>query len=145
MHRLCYSLLGPRLQRVVTELTGRLGPQLNLWMAGVCHNDIPPQLQVEALTTPLRSAPAVVREVEVGISLFKGIHNYSDSGLPAPGDGLSVVRLRHQGNAHTGRWPVDCPRCGQAVAAELRRLGVGPVGEWIDDDDDGVHGNHHYM
>ena len=127
--RLCYSTFGPRLQRVVTELTGRLGPQLYMWTAGVRHDDTPPQLQVEALTTPLRSAPAIIREVEAGLNLAPGIHNYSDSGLPAPGDGLSVVRLRHQGNAHTGRWPVDCPRCGQAVAAELRRLGVGRGGE----------------
>ncbi|XP_070203614.1 uncharacterized protein [Littorina saxatilis] len=58
------------------------------------------------------------------IHRFK-VHDYSDSGVPAPGDGLSVIRLSHHGNAHTGRWPVDCAQCGQDIAAVLRRLGVG--------------------
>ncbi|XP_070184187.1 uncharacterized protein [Littorina saxatilis] len=52
-------------------------------------------------------------------------HNYSDSGVPAPGDGLRVIRLSHHGNAHRGRWPVECQQCGKEVAVELRRLGVG--------------------
>ena len=59
------------------------------------------------------------------------VHPYSDSGLPAPGDGPSVVRLIHRGNAHEGRRPTDCEQCGREVAAELRRLNVGTGGEFI--------------
>ncbi|XP_070202907.1 uncharacterized protein [Littorina saxatilis] len=88
------------------------------------HRDIPPSLQTQVFTVPLRSAPAVLREIQPVIHRFD-VHDYSDSGVPAPGDGLSVIRLSHHGNAHTSRWPVDCAQCGQDIAAVLRRLGVG--------------------
>ena len=115
----------------MSELARRV-PYLYLWMAGVDHTVIPPELQAEDFTTPLRSAPVVQREVQPGIdwrSRIGEVHSYSDSGLPAPGDGPSVIRLSHRGNAHTGRWPLDCAQCGHEVAAELRRLGVGSGGE----------------
>ncbi|XP_070203630.1 uncharacterized protein [Littorina saxatilis] len=114
---------GPRLTRLVTRLAQQV-PHLYLWCAGVLNRDIPPALQTQVFTVPLRSAPAVLREIQPVIHRFK-VHDYSDSGVPAPGDGLSVIRLSHHGNAHTGRWPVDCAQCGQDIAAELRRLGVG--------------------
>ena len=111
------------------ELTGRVR-HLYLWCAGVSHSDIPPELQTEVLTTPLRCAPAVLRQVEPALDVWSGaVHPYSDSGLPAPGDGPSVVRLSHHGNAHTGLHPTDCEQCGRDVAAQLRRLGVGSGGE----------------
>ena len=113
----------------MTELTG-LVQNVNLWCAGVFHTDIPSELQKEVLTTPFRSAPVILREIRPVIDRLKyAVHPYSDSGLPAPGDGLSVVRLSHHGDAHTGRWPTDCERCGQDVAAELIRLDVGSGGE----------------
>ena len=56
------------------------------------------------------------------------VHGYSDSGLPAHGDGPSVVQVYHHGDGHTSRHPVDCVQCGHDVADLLRRLGVG---EWI--------------
>ena len=122
---------GPRLKTLVSELAGRV-PQLHLWAAGVFHLNIPPELQAEVLTTPLRSAPVVLREMQPTVyKLAGGVHNYIDSGLPAPGDGLTVVKLSHHGNAHTGPSPVDCVRCGKDVAAELRRLGVGSESECI--------------
>ena len=74
---------------------------LYLWCAGVGHTDIPPALQVELLTTPLRSAPAVLRAVKPAVDLWSGlgkVHGYSDSGLAAPGDGPSVVELSHHGD-----------------------------------------------
>lgn len=114
------------------QLAERLGEgTLHLWAAGVAHDDVPAPLRTEFLTTPLRSAPVVLREVQRGLRRFSDVRGYSHSGLPAPGDGLSVVHLSHRGNAHTGRWPVDCLQCGKDVAAELRRLGVGLGGEWI--------------
>ena len=126
MSILCYRNQG--LHRLVSELTGRV-THLYLWCAGVGHTDRPPALQVKLLTTPLRSAPAVIREVQPALGLWSDeVHGYSDNGLPAPGDGPSVVRLYHHGDGHTGRHPVDCVQCGHDVAALLRRLGVG---EWI--------------
>ena len=116
-------------EKLVTALTGRVS-NLYLWCAGCDHRYIPSDLQEEPLTTPLRCAPSVLREVEPGVDEWTGVVNsYSDSGLPAPGDGPSVIRLSHRGNAHTGRWPLDCAQCGHEVAAELRRLGVGSGGE----------------
>ncbi|XP_070188591.1 uncharacterized protein [Littorina saxatilis] len=115
-----------------TTLVARLAesvPGLHLWAAGVRHDAIPPSLRPEPLTVPLRCAPSVLREVQTAVGrMTGGIHNYSDSGVPAPGDGLRVIRLSHHGNAHTGRWPAECRQCGKEVAAELRRLGVGSGG-----------------
>ncbi|XP_070202836.1 uncharacterized protein [Littorina saxatilis] len=116
---------GPRHTRLVTRLAQQV-PHLYLWCAGVLNNDIPPALQTQVLTVPLRSAPAILREIRPVIHRVN-VHDYSDSGVPAPGDGLSVIRLSHHGNAHTGRWPLDCAQCGQDIAAELRRLGVGEL------------------
>ena len=125
---LCYRVRG--LQRLVKELTRRIA-HLYLWCAGVSHNNIPPELQTEVLTTPLRPAPSVLRMVAPAVDMWtRNIYSYSDRGLPAPGDGPSVVRLSHHGDAHTGQRPLDCVQCGKNVAAELRRLGVGTGGEW---------------
>ena len=111
------------------ELTGRVR-HLYLWCAGVSHRDIPPELQTEVLTTPLRCAPAVLREVGPLVDEWSSkVHPYTDSGLPAPGDGPSVVRLSHHGNAHTALKLTDCKQCGRDVATQLRRLGVGSGGE----------------
>ena len=113
------------------KLTGQV-THLYLWCAGVYHRDIPQELQEEVLTTPLRSAPVIVREVQPDLVVQSGaIHDYSDSGLPAPGDGPSVIQLHHRGDGHRGRYPVDCDRCGRNVAATLRRIGVGVGGECI--------------
>ncbi|KAK7105175.1 uncharacterized protein [Littorina saxatilis] len=114
---------GPRHTRLVTRLAQQV-PHLYLWCAGTNNCDIPPALQTQVFTVPLRSAPAVLREIQPVIHRFN-VHDYSDSGVPAPGDGLSVIRLSHHGNDHRGRWPLDCAQCGQDIAVVLRRLGVG--------------------
>ncbi|KAK7092698.1 uncharacterized protein [Littorina saxatilis] len=99
---------------------------LHLWVTCVHHTEVPPALQQEVFTFPLRSAPAVLREIQSAVGKSKiQVHEYSDSSVPAPGDGLGVIRLSHHGNSHTGRWPVDCVQCGQNIATELRSLGVG--------------------
>ncbi|XP_070206605.1 uncharacterized protein [Littorina saxatilis] len=121
------SVSGPRNTTLLDRLAESV-PGLHLWAAGVLHTDIPPSLRPEPLTVPLRYAPSVLREVQTGVGRLQGVHNYSDSGVPAPGDGLRVIRLSHHGNAHRGRWPVECQQCGKEVAAELRRLGVGSGG-----------------
>ena len=129
MSILCYS--APGLHRLVSELTGRV-THLYLWCAGVYHRDIPRQLQEEVLTTPLRSAPSVLRALQPGLDAWSSvIHGYSDSGLPAPGDGPSVIELHHDGYGHRGQYPVDCDQCGRDVADTLRRIGVGVGGECI--------------
>ena len=113
------------------KLTGRV-THLYLWCAGVYHRDIPQELQEEVLTTPLRSAPVIVREVQSELDAWSDvIRDYSVSGLPAPGDGPSVIELHHRGDGHRGQDPVDCDRCGRDVAATLRRIGVGGGGECI--------------
>jgi len=87
----------------VRKLTGRV-THLYLWCAGVYHRHIPQELQEEVLTTPLRSAPVIVREVKPAVvGRSDVIHGYSDSGLPAPGDGPSVIELDHRGDGHRGR------------------------------------------
>ena len=115
----------------MSGLTGQV-THLYLWCAGVYHRDILPELQEEVLTTPLRSAPVIVREVKPALDVrSRYIRDYSDSGLPAPGDGPSVIELEHGGDGHRGRYPVDCDLCGRDVAATLRRIGVGGGGECI--------------
>ena len=114
------------------QLSDRV-PNLHLWIAGVWY-EVPPELhlQPEPLTTPLRSAPVILREVQPGLDkATNGIHSYSVSGIPAPADGLKVVRLVHSGSDHAAsEWPVDCVQCGKDIAAQLRRLVLRPHGEW---------------
>ena len=115
----------------MSGLTGQV-THLCLWCAGVYHSDIPQELQEEVLTTPLRSAPVIVRTVQPELDGWSDvIHDYSDSGLPAPGDGPSVIQLHHRGDGHSDGHPVDCDQCGRDVAATLRRIGVGGGGECI--------------
>ena len=115
----------------MSELTGRV-THLYLWCAGVVHTVIPRQLQEEVLTTPLRSAPSVLRALQPALDVRSDvIRGYSDSGLPAPGDGPSVIELHHDGYGHREPDPLDCDRCGRDVADTLRRIGVGVGGECI--------------
>ena len=115
----------------MSGLTGRV-THLYLWCAGVYHRDIPREVQEEVLTTPLRSAPVIVRTVQPAVHVWsRDIRDYSDSGLPAPGDGPSVIQLHHGGDGHRGLNPVDCDQCGRDVADTLRRIGVGGGGECI--------------
>ena len=109
------------------ELSARV-PRLRLWAATLSHTDIPPGLQVEPLTLPLRCAPVVLREVQPTVDrLSAGIHSYTTD-TPSPSDGPDVIRLRHEGAGHAGRWPVECDGCGREVARVLRQLNVGVTG-----------------
>ena len=105
---------------------------LYLWCAGVVHTDRLKKLQKEVLTTPLRSAPSVIREVRERLDEWSGeVHDYSDSGLPSPGDWHNPKELQHRGHRHRSKHPVDCDQCGRDVAAQLRELRVGAEGECI--------------
>ena len=104
-------------------------PDLRLWATTVTSHDLPslPGVDVRHFTIPLRCAPHVLEELRPALERAKAeIKGYaSDSGVPAPGDGLQVKRLRHGGQGHTAPWPPDCRQCGRKVARVLRNFGVG--------------------
>ncbi|XP_070210200.1 uncharacterized protein [Littorina saxatilis] len=119
---------GKRHTKLISELTQSV-PELHLWAACVQHIDIPKELQHEEFTVPLRCAPVIQRVITPVVKMVsKQVREYTDCGVPAPGDGLRVVELSHHGNDHTGQWPAECNKCGKEVAAELRRLDVGRAG-----------------
>ena len=106
-------------------------PGVHLWAAGIYDVNTPAALRREALQLPLRSAPAVVREVAAGISNYTStVLPYATSGAAAPTDGPAVAVVHHDtGAGHAGVLsPRDCRQCGEAVAAQLARLGVGSGG-----------------
>ncbi|XP_025114134.1 uncharacterized protein LOC112576095 [Pomacea canaliculata] len=102
-------------------------PRLHLWAASCYSKNCPPSWQVEYLTRPLRSPPAVVREVEKDTIISKGvsIKKYSERGVPDHTDGPPVTRMYHEGQGHSGDWPGACITCGREVANVLHSLRVG--------------------
>ncbi|XP_025100540.1 uncharacterized protein LOC112567884 [Pomacea canaliculata] len=102
-------------------------PHLHLWAASCYHRNAPAGWQVECLTRPLRSPPAVVREVEQDSSFTKhrDVLPYSERGVPDHTDGPPVTRLYHRSQGHSGDSPVDCVTCGRDVASFLHSLRVG--------------------
>ncbi|XP_076436482.1 uncharacterized protein LOC143276001 [Babylonia areolata] len=72
-----------------------------------------------------RSPQAVVQAAEILADMTK----YSTRSCPADTDGPPVLWLLHEGQAgHSPGDPVDCARCGEAVAEELDKLCVGRAG-----------------
>ncbi|XP_025114137.1 uncharacterized protein LOC112576099 [Pomacea canaliculata] len=102
-------------------------PRLHLWAASCFNKYAPTGWQVEYLTRPLRSPPAVVREIEQDwrITRHCDVHPYSERGVPDHTDGPPVTRLYHRGQGHSGRWPGDCVTCGRELASILHSLRVG--------------------
>ncbi|XP_025078803.1 uncharacterized protein LOC112554940 [Pomacea canaliculata] len=105
-------------------------PRLYLWAASCFHGFTPTGWPVEYLTRPLRSPPAVVREVEQDerITTRRDVLPYSERGVPDHTDGPQVTRLYHRGQGHLGRRPGDCVTCGREVASFLHSLRVGVTG-----------------
>ncbi|XP_025078810.1 uncharacterized protein LOC112554947 [Pomacea canaliculata] len=105
-------------------------PRLHLWAASCFHNYAPAGWQVEYLTRPLRSPPAVVREVEQdsGITRYRQVRRYRERGVPDHTDGPPVTRLYHRGQGHSGRRPGVFVTCGREVASFLHSLRVGVTG-----------------
>ncbi|XP_025111927.1 uncharacterized protein LOC112574824 [Pomacea canaliculata] len=102
-------------------------PHLHLWAASCFHGYAPAGWQVEHLTRPLRSPPAVVREVEqeARITTHGDVLPYSERGVPDHTDGPPVTRLYHRGQGHSGSWTDDCVTCGREVGRFLHSLRVG--------------------
>ncbi|XP_025078798.1 uncharacterized protein LOC112554935 [Pomacea canaliculata] len=105
-------------------------PRLNLWAASCYHEQAPAGWQVEYLTRPLRSPPAVVREVEQDqrITTHSEVLPYRERGVPDHTDGPPVTRLYHRGQGHSGDRPGECVTCGREVASFLDSLRVGVTG-----------------
>ncbi|XP_025078808.1 uncharacterized protein LOC112554944 [Pomacea canaliculata] len=105
-------------------------PRLHLWAASCFHDYAPAGWQIEYLTRPLRSPPAVVREVEQDkrITRDRHVRPYRERGVPDHTDGPPVTRLYHRGQGHSGDRPVDCVTCGREVASFLHSLRVDVTG-----------------
>ncbi|XP_025113321.1 uncharacterized protein LOC112575586 [Pomacea canaliculata] len=105
-------------------------PRVHLWAASCFHERAPAGWQVEYLTRPLRSPPAVVREVERDemITRSRLAKPYRERGVPDHTDGPPVTRLYHGGQGHSDCSPVDCVTCGRKVASFLHSLRVGVTG-----------------
>ncbi|XP_076447269.1 uncharacterized protein LOC143284478 isoform X2 [Babylonia areolata] len=118
-----YWKLNPALVYLELFLTNQY-----IWMAGVTNHAMPPSVEEAFFTTPLRCAPAIQREVQAGLdrwALTGASIRYLCNGIPAPSDGLQVIRLTH-GMDHGTRSPVDCEKCGENIADLLhRQLRVG--------------------
>ncbi|XP_025100545.1 uncharacterized protein LOC112567887 isoform X2 [Pomacea canaliculata] len=111
----------------VCDKLRRQVPDLHLWAASCYHEHAHAGWQVEYLTRPLRSPPAVVREVEQDLSftMDRTVKPYSERAVPDHTDGPPVTRLYHRGQGHSGRLPGDCVTCGRDVASFLHSLRVG--------------------
>ncbi|XP_025103269.1 uncharacterized protein LOC112569638 [Pomacea canaliculata] len=108
-------------KRLVTKI-----PDVHVWAASCYHGDPPAGWQMEYLTRPLRSPPAVVREVEQSKLIEdKYVLRYSKRRVPDHTDGPPVRRLYHGGQGHSGDWPINCVTCGREVARVLHSLRVG--------------------
>ena len=106
-------------------------PNLRLWAAGVkCPDPLPPWLQVEKLTLPIRCPPAVHREVAQSGSIGTSVPSYDSLPTPSATDGPEVIWRQHTGQAdHSEGPPRHCRRCGEVIAEVLKdRLHVGASG-----------------
>ncbi|XP_025078806.1 uncharacterized protein LOC112554942 [Pomacea canaliculata] len=105
-------------------------PRLHVWAASCFNAYTPAGWQVEYLTRPLRSPPAIVREVEqdARITGHHVVLPYSARGVADHTDGPPVTRLYHRGQGHSGSFPVYCVTCGREVASFLHSLRVGVTG-----------------
>ncbi|KAK7095873.1 hypothetical protein V1264_005232 [Littorina saxatilis] len=107
--------------------------RFTLWAAGVKLR-VPADMEryVRKLTQPLRSPPAVVREVEQADDMKDGtVPAYTRPPVSAPCDGPPVLTVDHYADyysdrqGHEGVFPWRCARCGELVADMLRDLRVG--------------------
>ncbi|XP_070184975.1 uncharacterized protein, partial [Littorina saxatilis] len=106
--------------------------RFTLWAAGV-KLDVPADMKryVRYLTQPLRSPPAVVREVEQADDMKnRRVPAYTRPPVSAPCDGPPVLTVGHYDDysdrqGHEGDLTWQCARCAELVADMLRDLRVG--------------------
>lgn len=113
------------------EMT-QLVPDVFLWAAAVYNHARPKSLQKFKFTTPLRSPPAVVREVMMAKEIQdENVSQYTASAIPIPTDGPVVRRIKHQNGwlGHNGYKSRDCQECGCQIAKILTELKVGLIGK----------------
>ncbi|XP_025114295.1 uncharacterized protein LOC112576215 [Pomacea canaliculata] len=115
----------PEFRTVCDKLLTQV-PLLHLWAASCYHGDAPAGWQVEHLTRPLRSPPAVVREVaqDTNFTEDRYVLPYRERGVADHTDGPPVTRLYHS-QGHSGDRSVDCVTCGRELARFLHSLRVG--------------------
>ncbi|XP_025090339.1 uncharacterized protein LOC112561811 isoform X2 [Pomacea canaliculata] len=116
----------PNFQIFCCQLLARV-PGVHLWAASCYHVQVPAHWRVESLTRPLRSPPAVVREVEQDefITKHRIVQTYSQRGVPDRTDGPPIRRLSHRGEGHSERPIHTCVECGAEVATFLFKLRAG--------------------
>ncbi|XP_070178973.1 uncharacterized protein [Littorina saxatilis] len=108
--------------------------RFTLWAAGVKLR-VPADMKrhVRYLTQPLRSPPAVMREVEQADAMKSGtVPAYTRPPVSAPCDGPPVMTVGHYDDGyrgdrqgHVSLFTCQCARCGELVADMLRDLRVG--------------------
>ncbi|XP_070183901.1 uncharacterized protein [Littorina saxatilis] len=107
--------------------------RFTLWAAGVKLR-VPADMEryVRKLTQPLRSPPAVVREVEQATDMKEGrVPAYTRPPVSAPCDGPPVLTVDHYDmyrgdrQGHEGDHTWRCARCAELVADMLQDLRVG--------------------
>ncbi|KAL8595387.1 hypothetical protein ACOMHN_024086 [Nucella lapillus] len=97
---------------------------LRLWAASVTLAARPPDLTEVRLTEPLRTPPAVTREVAKCDRLKDGtVYGYTAPLAPLPSDGPQPIFLSHEGEGHSrGKdGPLSCQTCGRRLAQVLGR------------------------
>lgn len=105
-----------------------------MWAASYFTDHAPAGWQVGEFRRPLRSPPAVVREVTKGqeISQARNVKSYVSRRVPDPTDGPHVRLVSHEGPSHSPRTSSDCEECGREVASILQELGVGAPGRCLE-------------
>lgn len=122
---------GGKFKTLCTKLLTQV-PDLHLWAASYFHRNAPTGWQVKYLTRPLRSPPAVIREVEKDENITRHclVQAYSERGVPDHTDGPPVIRLYHRGQGHSALLPVDCVACGRDIANFLLIVCVSSPGRY---------------
>jgi hypothetical protein len=127
--------VGRYLHRLVTLLCKQVA-HLHFWAANsqMVNRDIPSQLEHTVLTKSLRYSPSIFRCLRPLFNDYRrrGLAGPDDNSgifeIPSAGEGTKNIILLHQGEGHTGPYPMDCEQCGRNVGVKLRQIGVGPQG-----------------
>ncbi|XP_025112052.1 uncharacterized protein LOC112574902 [Pomacea canaliculata] len=122
------SRRGTNVYKIAATFMSLAGHASNLFVKNYYHEFV--VSQGEYLTRPLRSPPAVVREVQKSRNMPREgvVRQYSEREVPDHTDGPPVKRVDHRGEGHYYGWLGDCDKCGREVASFLHSLRVGSSG-----------------